>query len=102
MRCSTSARGHGIGAEIELIPADEINEAYERVLARDVRYGFVIDTATSDRSASTSDGHAVMSRATLSSSATMYVALSGYASYAAETRCGRQRSKVSVSGSMPG
>ncbi|MFF0159005.1 NAD(P)-dependent alcohol dehydrogenase [Streptomyces sp. NPDC005263] len=37
---------HGIGAEIELIAASEINEAYERVLASDVRYRFVIDTAT--------------------------------------------------------
>ncbi|MFJ9864373.1 NAD(P)-dependent alcohol dehydrogenase [Streptomyces sp. NPDC101165] len=37
---------HGIGAEIELISAPEINEAYERVLASDVRYRFVIDTAT--------------------------------------------------------
>ncbi|MDX3077546.1 NAD(P)-dependent alcohol dehydrogenase [Streptomyces sp. MI02-7b] len=38
--------GHGIGAEIELIRADEINEAYERVLDSDVRYRFVIDAAT--------------------------------------------------------
>ncbi|GHK00673.1 NAD(P)-dependent alcohol dehydrogenase [Streptomyces sp. NPDC003753] len=38
--------GHGIGAEIELISASEINEAYERVLSSDVRYRFVIDTAT--------------------------------------------------------
>jgi uncharacterized zinc-type alcohol dehydrogenase-like protein len=37
---------HGFGAEIELISADQINEAYERVLASDVRYRFVIDTAT--------------------------------------------------------
>ncbi|AJP03536.1 alcohol dehydrogenase [Streptomyces cyaneogriseus subsp. noncyanogenus] len=37
---------HGIGAEIELIAASEINEAYERVLASDVRYRFVIDAAT--------------------------------------------------------
>ncbi|MGW0941851.1 NAD(P)-dependent alcohol dehydrogenase [Streptomyces sp. NPDC002623] len=37
---------HGFGAEIELIRADEINEAYERVLASDVRYRFVIDTST--------------------------------------------------------
>ncbi|KKD05370.1 NAD(P)-dependent alcohol dehydrogenase [Streptomyces sp. WM6386] len=37
---------HSFGAEIELIRADEINEAYERVLASDVRYRFVIDTAT--------------------------------------------------------
>ncbi|KUL23414.1 NAD(P)-dependent alcohol dehydrogenase [Streptomyces regalis] len=37
---------HGLGAEIELIDADQINEAYERVLNSDVRYRFVIDTAT--------------------------------------------------------
>ncbi|MCF1596466.1 NAD(P)-dependent alcohol dehydrogenase [Streptomyces muensis] len=37
---------HGFGAEIELIDADQINEAYERVLNSDVRYRFVIDTAT--------------------------------------------------------
>ncbi|MGW2820669.1 NAD(P)-dependent alcohol dehydrogenase [Streptomyces sp. NPDC001443] len=37
---------HGFGAEIELVRADEINEAYERVLASDVRYRFVIDVAT--------------------------------------------------------
>lgn len=37
---------HGIGAEIELINADQINEAYERVIASDVRYRFVIDAAT--------------------------------------------------------
>ncbi|MFD8420830.1 NAD(P)-dependent alcohol dehydrogenase [Streptomyces sp. NPDC059466] len=38
--------GHGLGAEIELIRADQIDEAYERVLQSDVRYRFVIDTAT--------------------------------------------------------
>jgi uncharacterized zinc-type alcohol dehydrogenase-like protein len=37
---------HGIGADIELIAAEQINEAYERVLASDVRYRFVIDIAT--------------------------------------------------------
>ncbi|MER5434968.1 NAD(P)-dependent alcohol dehydrogenase [Streptomyces sp. NPDC002588] len=37
---------HGLGSEIELISASEINDAYERVLASDVRYRFVIDTAT--------------------------------------------------------
>ncbi|MGW2016300.1 NAD(P)-dependent alcohol dehydrogenase [Streptomyces sp. NPDC001927] len=37
---------HGLGAEIELIRADQINEAYERVLASDVRYRFVIDVST--------------------------------------------------------
>ena len=37
---------HGIGAEIELIGADQIDSAYDRVVASDVRYRFVIDTAT--------------------------------------------------------
>jgi len=37
---------HGIAAEVEVIRADQVNEAYERVLASDVRYRFVIDTAT--------------------------------------------------------
>src|SRR5215218_1921482 len=37
---------HGIGAEVEIIPAHQVNEAYERVLASDVRYRFVIDAAT--------------------------------------------------------
>ncbi|MER6938555.1 NAD(P)-dependent alcohol dehydrogenase [Nocardioides sp. NPDC127514] len=37
---------HNIGSEIEVISADQINEAYARVLASDVRYRFVIDTAT--------------------------------------------------------
>jgi uncharacterized zinc-type alcohol dehydrogenase-like protein len=37
---------HHIGADIELISADKINDAYQRVLASDVRYRFVIDTAT--------------------------------------------------------
>ncbi|WP_067840922.1 NAD(P)-dependent alcohol dehydrogenase [Nocardia lijiangensis] len=37
---------HGVGAEIELISADELDSAYDRVVASDVRYRFVIDTAT--------------------------------------------------------
>ncbi|MDN3444217.1 NAD(P)-dependent alcohol dehydrogenase [Microbacterium sp. APC 3901] len=37
---------HGIASEIEVIDAAQINEAYERVLASDVRYRFVIDAAT--------------------------------------------------------
>ena len=36
----------GIGAEVEVIAAEQVNEAYERVLASDVRYRFVIDAAT--------------------------------------------------------
>jgi len=37
---------HGIAADIELINADQIDEAYDRVLNSDVRYRFVIDTST--------------------------------------------------------
>ena len=37
---------NGIAPEVEVIPASEINEAYERVLRSDVRFRFVIDTAT--------------------------------------------------------
>ena len=37
---------HNIGADIEVIPAEKINEAFERVMASDVRYRFVIDTTT--------------------------------------------------------
>lgn len=37
---------HGIAPQIELIPAGEINQAFERVLASDVRYRFVIDIET--------------------------------------------------------
>jgi len=37
---------HGIVADIEMIRADGINEAYERMLKGDVKYRFVIDSAT--------------------------------------------------------
>ncbi|ELY2767349.1 NAD(P)-dependent alcohol dehydrogenase [Cronobacter malonaticus] len=37
---------HRIVADIELIRADEINEAWERMIKGDVKYRFVIDTAT--------------------------------------------------------
>jgi alcohol dehydrogenase (NADP+) len=37
---------HNIIAEIELIPIQQVNEAYERVLKSDVRYRFVIDMAS--------------------------------------------------------
>ena len=37
---------HGVTPEIEVIEPDYINEAYERVLASDVRYRFVIDTGS--------------------------------------------------------
>lgn len=38
--------GHGIVSEIETIPMDYINTAYERMLRSDVKYRFVIDMAS--------------------------------------------------------
>lgn len=37
---------HGITCDIEMIPIDQINEAYERMLKSDVKYRFVIDMAS--------------------------------------------------------
>ncbi len=37
---------HKIVSDVEIIPVQKINEAYERTLRGDVRYRFVIDTAT--------------------------------------------------------
>ena len=37
---------HGITPEIEVIAADQVNEAWARVLASDVRFRFVIDIST--------------------------------------------------------
>jgi uncharacterized zinc-type alcohol dehydrogenase-like protein len=37
---------HGFGSDVEMIPADQVNEAWDRVVASDVRYRFVIDTAS--------------------------------------------------------
>jgi len=37
---------HGITADIELIPIQKVNEAYDRLLKSDVKYRFVIDLAS--------------------------------------------------------
>lgn len=37
---------HGIGAKVEVIDADQIDQAYDRVVAGDVRFRFVIDIST--------------------------------------------------------
>ena len=37
---------HNITSDVEVIKADEVNEAYERMLKGDVRYRFVIDIAS--------------------------------------------------------
>jgi uncharacterized zinc-type alcohol dehydrogenase-like protein len=37
---------HAITADIETISANQINQAYERMLKGDVKYRFVIDNST--------------------------------------------------------
>ena len=37
---------HGIVSDIEIIPIQKINEAWDRLLKQDVRYRFVIDMAS--------------------------------------------------------
>ncbi len=37
---------HGIGADVEVIPIQKINEAYDRMVKGDVRYRFSIDLAS--------------------------------------------------------
>ena len=37
---------HGITADVEVIPISRVNEAYDRTVAADVHYRFVIDMAT--------------------------------------------------------
>ena len=37
---------HGITAQVEVINADQVDEAYERVVRSDVRYRFVIDISS--------------------------------------------------------
>jgi uncharacterized zinc-type alcohol dehydrogenase-like protein len=39
----------GTLSDIELIPIQQINTAYERMLKREVKYRFVIDLATIDK-----------------------------------------------------
>ena len=37
---------HGVAPEVEIVTADQVNEAWDRVLASDVRFRFVIDAST--------------------------------------------------------
>ncbi|MGH9567838.1 MAG: NAD(P)-dependent alcohol dehydrogenase, partial [Candidatus Angelobacter sp.] len=37
---------HNIVSDVEVIPIQEINESFERVLKSDVKYRFVIDMAS--------------------------------------------------------
>jgi len=40
--CSTSAPSRGIVAYVEMIPIQDVNRAYDRMLKSDVRYRFSI------------------------------------------------------------
>jgi uncharacterized zinc-type alcohol dehydrogenase-like protein len=40
------AAEHRLGSDVEVIPMSGINEAYDRVVASDVRYRFVINIDT--------------------------------------------------------
>ena len=44
--CLDFCAEHRIGAEVEVIAADRINEAFDRMMRSDVRYRFAIDTST--------------------------------------------------------
>ena len=44
---------HNLGADIEMIRMDQINEAYERMLKSVVKYRFVIDLASLRQDAAT-------------------------------------------------
>jgi uncharacterized zinc-type alcohol dehydrogenase-like protein len=37
---------HNIVSDVEVVPIQSVNEAYERLLKNDVRYRFVIDIAS--------------------------------------------------------
>ncbi|WP_163162450.1 NAD(P)-dependent alcohol dehydrogenase [Arthrobacter sp. Alg241-R88] len=37
---------HGVVADVEVVRADQLNEAYDRMVAGDVKYRFVLDTST--------------------------------------------------------
>ena len=40
---------HGIVADVEIIPIQKVNEAYERTMKSDVKYRFAIDLASLKR-----------------------------------------------------
>ncbi|WP_211878415.1 NAD(P)-dependent alcohol dehydrogenase [Pseudarthrobacter albicanus] len=37
---------HGVVSDVEMVRADQLNEAYDRMVAGDVKYRFVLDTST--------------------------------------------------------
>ena len=37
---------HGVVSDVEVVGADQLNEAYDRMVAGDVKYRFVLDVST--------------------------------------------------------
>ena len=37
---------HGVVSDVEIVRADQLNDAYDRMVAGDVKYRFVLDTTT--------------------------------------------------------
>ncbi|MEE9096911.1 NAD(P)-dependent alcohol dehydrogenase [Pseudarthrobacter phenanthrenivorans] len=46
---------HGVVADIEMVSAGQLNEAYDRMVAGDVKYRFVLDTSTLQAAAEEAD-----------------------------------------------
>ncbi|WP_324642318.1 NAD(P)-dependent alcohol dehydrogenase [Pseudarthrobacter sp. LT1] len=46
---------HGVVADIEMVAAGQLNEAYDRMVAGDVKYRFVLDTSTLQAAAEEAD-----------------------------------------------
>jgi len=46
---------HGVAADIEMVAAGQLNEAYDRMVAGDVKYRFVLDTSTLQAAAEEAD-----------------------------------------------
>jgi len=42
------AAEHGIAAEVKVIPVQQVNEAFDEMVANDIRFRFVIDSSTLD------------------------------------------------------
>ncbi|MFW0774654.1 NAD(P)-dependent alcohol dehydrogenase [Paenarthrobacter nitroguajacolicus] len=46
---------HGVVSDIEMVEASQLNEAYDRMVAGDVKYRFVLDTATLEQPSERAD-----------------------------------------------
>ncbi|BCW59394.1 NAD(P)-dependent alcohol dehydrogenase [Arthrobacter sp. StoSoilB20] len=46
---------HGVASDIEVVRAEQLNEAYDRMVAGDVKYRFVLDTSTLQEPAERAD-----------------------------------------------